>query len=221
MSALQLIIGNKNYSSWSMRPWLFLKASGVDFEEHRIALFTAEWQSDIAALSPSGKVPVLKDGSLQIWDSLAICEYVNERFEQANGWPDETDARAIARSVAAEMHSGFNAVRDRLPMNCRKRFTAFELPGELEPEIDRIRAIWRDCRQRFGDDGPWLFGRFGIVDAMFAPVVMRFITYDVTLSGLEQAYVETMLGHAAVTQWLNDARAETEIIERAELKGVK
>ena len=216
MSKLQLIIGNKNYSSWSMCPWLFMKAAGIDFVEQGVKLFTDEWRREIAALSPSQLVPVLKDGALVVCDSLAICEYLNERFPSAGGWPDASDARALARSVSAQMHSGFDDLRSQLPMNCRARVSAFQLSDADQRDIDRIAAIWRDCRQRFGDDGPWLFGKLRIADAMYAPVVMRFVTYDVTLVGVAQDCADAVCGHRAVSEWVRASKAETEVVARTD-----
>ncbi len=217
MSELELIIGNKNYSSWSLRPWLVLRHAGIPFTETRLALFTDEWCHSIARYSPSGKVPVLRTRSLAIWDSLAICEYVNERFPEAELWPEETDDRALARSVSAEMHSGFGALREALPMNCRLKLSEFGIEDRVRCDIDRVCAIWRETRSRFAKQGAWLFGRFSIADAMYAPVALRFSSYAVELAPPERAYVDTVLEHPAVREWVEAARRETEVIESEEV----
>jgi len=206
--ALTLIIGNKNYSSWSLRPWLLLRHHGIAFEEVRLPLDTPEFASGIARFSPSGRVPVLHRGDLVVWDSLAICEFVNETFLDGRGWPDDADARAVARSASAEMHSGFLAMRNALPMNCRKRAKGFVVPSEAERDIARVKQLWRDCRARFGASGPFLFGGFSIADAMYAPVVLRFRTYGVALDGVERDYAAAMLDVPAMRQWLQDAETE-------------
>ena len=193
-----------------------MKATGIDFVEHSVKLFTDQWRGEIAALSPSQLVPVLKDGALVVCDSLAICEYLHERNPRAGGWPDASDARAIARSVSAEMHAGFPDLRANLPMNCRARVSRFPLSRGVKRDVERVAAIWRDCRQRFGDDGPWLFGKFSIADAMYAPVVMRFVTYDVTLDGVAQDYADAVRGHPAVNEWEQASKAEPEVIAHAE-----
>ncbi|MEO7323766.1 MAG: glutathione S-transferase family protein [Dokdonella sp.] len=207
---LLLVIGNKNYSSWSLRPWLLLREMNIGFEEHRLLLDTPQFASDIASWSPNRRVPALRHGELTIWDSLAICEYVNEAFLHNAGWPVEAPARAIARAVSAEMHSGFQALRSHLPMNCRRRSSDFVVPPDAQRDIERIAAIWRDCRARFGDSGAFLFGRFSIADAMYAPVVLRFLSYGVALDAGTRAYVQTVLGLASMQEWMRDAAAETE-----------
>ena len=201
-----------------MRPWLFMRAAGIEFTERRVALFTSQWREEIAGLSPTQLVPVLRDGSLVVCDSLAICEYLNERYPDAGGWPSAKDARAVARSVSAEMHSGFVALRSQLPMNCRAHHLNFAWSDELRRDVERIRTIWRDCRQRFGDDGPWLFGKFSIADAMYAPVVMRFLSYDVTVDGIESDYADALRGHRAVNEWVSAAKAEPETISQHEVE---
>src|SRR5262245_30589737 len=184
MSALTLVIGNKNYSSWSLRPWLLLKHAGVPFAEVRIPLHTRETHERIAHYSPSGRVPVLLDGTVRVWESLAICEYIAERFPEARGWPTDQHARAIARSVAAEMHAGFSALRAELPMNCRAKRAGVVPASAAQADIERVISIWHTCRETFGQDGPWLFGTFTVADAMFVPVALRFETYGVGLSDL-------------------------------------
>src|ERR1700744_4703738 len=178
--ALKLVIGNKNYSSWSMRPWLALRASDIAFEEVSIPLYTgAADKQRILDVTPSGKVPALIDGDITVWDSLAIIEYVAERFPQARIWPEDRASRAHARSISAEMHSGFAALRNECGMNLHRPVGAIELSADARANIARVRQIWIECRERYGASGPFLFGAFGGVDAMFAPVVHRFRTYAI------------------------------------------
>jgi len=208
-----LIIGNKNYSSWSLRPWLLLRHHGVAFDEQRLLLDTPEFARTIADWSPNRAVPAMRHAGITIWDSLAICEYANETFLGGAGWPADASARAVARSVSAEMHSGFQALRKALPMNCRRRTHGTLLGPDVLANIARIGAIWRDCRARFGAGGPFLFGGFSIADAMYAPVVMRFVSYGVEIDAVAQAYVDTLLDLPALQEWLRDAAAETESLE--------
>jgi glutathione S-transferase len=203
-----LVIGNKNYSSWSLRPWLLMRHHGVAFDEVRLPLDTPEFATDIARWSPSGRVPVMHRGDLVVWDSLAICEYVNETFLGGRGWPSGDEARAVARAVSAEMHSGFQALRTALPLNCRRRAAATSIPGEARGDIERIARIWRECRARYSAEGPYLFGGFSIADAMYAPVVLRFRSYVVPLGDVERRYSETMLALPALGEWLAAAEAE-------------
>ena len=214
MASFTLVIGNKNYSSWSLRAWLVLKKADVDFEEIRISLYTPTSRSQLLQYSPSGKVPVLRHGSLIVWDSLAICEYIADLFPDRYLLPQTAKLRAIVRSVSAEMHSGFLAVRQHLSMNCRARMPKQELLPEVQSEVDRILTIWHTCRQEFGTDGDFLFGRyFTIADAMYAPVVSRFITYGIKLDPIAQAYADTIWSLPAMQEWLLAAEAETEVIE--------
>lgn len=212
MSRPLLVIGNRNYSSWSLRPWVFMRHHGIDFEERRVSLATDAGKAEIRALSPTGLVPVLIDGGLKVWDSLAILEYVAERHPRTRGWPEDAAARAVARAVSAEMHSGFRHLRVRLPMNVRRSAPARAWPAEVQAEIDRVVALWQDCRARFGDDGPFLFGRFTIADAMYAPVVWRFVTYSVPLPAVAEAYVGAMRALPAMQAWREAAIAEGEPI---------
>jgi glutathione S-transferase len=212
MSKPVLIIGNKNYSSWSLRPWLLLRQAGIDFEEIRINLGAPDLRAQILRYSPSGKVPVLIDGAVTIWDSLAISEYLAERHPQLQLWPADVEARAVARAVSAEMHSGFAALRENMTVNCRKFLPGKgRAPGVAE-DIARISAIWTDCRQRFGQDGEFLFGRFSIADAMYAPVALRFRTYAVELDPVCAAYTLSLLQLPAVQDWVAQAGAETETL---------
>ena len=210
MTRPTLVIGNRNYSSWSLRPWVFMRHHGLDFEERRLSLYTDAGRAEIRALSPTGLVPVLIDGGLKIWDSLAILEYVAERHPQVHGWPDDTPARAVARSVSAEMHSGFSNLRKNLPMNVRRLAPPRKWTAEVQADIDRVVAIWQECRGRFGDAGPFLFGRFTIADAMYAPVVWRFTTYSVPLPAVAEAYTGAMHALPAMQAWREAAQAEGE-----------
>ncbi|MFI4969972.1 MAG: glutathione S-transferase family protein [Lysobacterales bacterium] len=211
-----LVIGNKNYSSWSLRPWLLLRHHGVAFDEVRLPLDTPEFARDIARWSPSRTVPALLHGDLAIWDSLSICEYADETFLDRTGWPRDAAARAVARSVSAEMHSGFQALRGALPFNCRRRTRNFIVKPEAQRNIDRVCAIWRDCRARFGSAGAFLFGGFSIADAMYAPVALRFETYGVALDTGPRNYVDALLALPALQEWLRDAAAEVETLPRTD-----
>ena len=215
--ALTLVVGNKNYSSWSMRPWLVLKKSGAAFEEVVIPLDRPETRAEIFKHSPSGFVPTLKDDELTIWESLAICEYLAEKFPDANLWPKDPSARAIARSVSNEMHSGFSALRTNMPMNVRGNLPGKGRAPGVQEDINRISAIWRDCRTRFGQNGPYLFGAFSIADAMYAPVASRFVTYQVDLDADAKAYVNTLWSDPAMAAWVEGARREPWGIEKSEL----
>jgi glutathione S-transferase len=209
-----LVIGDKNYSSWSLRPWLLLRHHGIAFDEVRLPLDTPEFAGGVARWSPSARVPVLHHGDRVIWDSLAICEYVNETFLDGRGWPADASARATARAASAEMHSGFQALRTSLPMNCRKRVRGFEVPADARRDIARIAHLWRDCRARFGRQGAFLFGGFTIADAMYAPVASRLRSYGVELGGVERDYVEALLDLPALQEWLADAAAEAHALPK-------
>jgi glutathione S-transferase len=215
MSALTLVIGSKNYSSWSWRPWLALKKTGAPFKEILIHLDDPDKAARIARHSPSGKVPALEHGSVRIWESLAICEYLAEQFPTAKLWPEDHAARAHARAIANEMHAGFGSLRAMLSMNLHGRSTRprdkSNLPAEVWTDIERIVALWDDCRRRFGRGGPFLFGEFTIADAMYAPVVGRFRTYQVPLPPVAQAYSESVWVWPAVREWLDAARNEPRI----------
>jgi glutathione S-transferase len=215
--ALELVIGNKAYSSWSLRAWLALRATGAPFAERRISLYTPESRARLAELSPSGRVPVLLDGDLVVWDSLAICEYLAERFPGRGLWPQDARERAHARAISAEMHSGFAALRSALPMNVRATGRRVAYDADVQSDIRRICAIWRDCRARHEGAGPWLFGTFTIADAMYAPVATRFHTYGVDCDPVAQAYVATVLGSADVRAWIEDAQREKEVVAASEV----
>lgn len=215
--ALKLVIGNKNYSSWSMRPWLALRANDIAFEEIFIPLYTgAADKQRILDFTHSGKVPALIDGDVTIWDSLAIIEYVAERFPEARLWPEDRAARARARSISAEMHSGFMALRNECGMNLHRPIRAIALSADARANVARIQEIWTECRERYGKLGPFLFGKFGAADAMFAPVVHRLRTYAIAVEPAAQAYMETMMALPAFQEWTRAGLAETHVIERFE-----
>jgi glutathione S-transferase len=216
MSKLALVIGNKKYSSWSLRPWILLRHAGAAFEETRIPLYRPESKESLLRYSPTGKVPLLIDGEVRIWESLAICEYVAERFPAAGLWPADIGARALARSVASEMHAGFPTLRYELPMNCAGPRVGVTPSAAGRADVDRVVDLWRDCRARFGSAGPWLFGAYSVADAMYAPVVIRFSTYQVSLPSEAQAYVDTTLADPPMREWFAAGLAETEIIEGSE-----
>ena len=215
--ALKLVIGNKNYSSWSMRPWLALRASGIAFEEIFIPLYTGEADKQrILDFTGSGKVPALIDGDVTVWDSLSIIEYVAERFPQARLWPEDRASRAHARSISAEMHSGFMALRNECGMNLHRPVRAIALSADARANVARIQQIWNECRERYGKLGPFLFGQFGAADAMFAPVVHRFHTYAIPAAGEARTYMETMMALPAFQEWTRAGLAESLVIERFE-----
>jgi glutathione S-transferase len=217
MSELTLVIANKAYSSWSLRPWLALMHAGVMFEEIVIPLRRPETADAIARHTPAGKVPVLRHGEVIIWESIAILEYLAELFPDAGLWPAERAARAHARTVSAEMHAGFTALRSNMPMNVRASLPGRGRTPEVARDVARITALWRDCRARFGDGGPFLFGAFGNADAMFAPVVTRFQTYGVELDPVSQAYADAVLHHPAMRAWYQGAHGEEWVIGDYEL----
>jgi glutathione S-transferase len=215
--ALKLVIGNKNYSSWSMRPWLALRAGNIPFEEVLIPLYTGDADKQrILSFTRSGKVPALVDGDVTVWDSLAIIEYLAERFPEARLWPEDRARRAHARSISAEMHSGFAALRNECGMNLHRPVRAIALSGEARADIGRVQQIWSECRERYAKFGPFLFGAFGGADAMFAPVVHRFRTYAIAGAPEVQAYMDSMMALPAFQEWTRAALAETMIIERVE-----
>lgn len=208
---MKLVIANKNYSSWSLRPWLLLTEFKLDFTEINESLNGDDLKERLRRHSPSCKVPVLIDNGLTIWDSLAICEYVSETCLDGRGWPADPGLRAHARSISAEMHSGFMALRSEMPMNIRAKRSIHPTPAALS-DIRRIDQIWSDCRTRNRDKGAWLFGDFSIADCMFAPVVMRFNTYGADLSEQSREYMATTLKNPSLRLWIDAALAETEII---------
>lgn len=211
-----LVIGNKAYSSWSLRPWLLMTHAGIEFDEERIALYQSDSRERLMRFSPAGRVPVLVDGDLAVWDSLAICEYLAEKHPEKQLWPPDVRARANARSICAEMHSGFASLRSQMPMNVRARLPGRAKPPEVRADISRIETMWNDCRARFGSPGPFLYGQFSIADAMYAPVVTRFHTYGVVLAGAAAEYLQTIRGLPAMQAWAAGALAETEVIKQYE-----
>jgi len=217
MSVLTLVIGNKNYSSWSLRPWLLLAHAGIEFEEVRVPLGSADFAARVRPYSPAGKVPALRHGALSVWDSLAICEYVAEAFPEIGAWPRAVEERALARAVSAEMHSGFGALRAQMPMNVRAQGRRVPTTPALEADTARVCAIWRQCREIGQARGPFLFGDFGIADAMYAPVAFRFATYGVSLGPVEAAYAEALRRLPPMLRWADAAAAESEVIEASEV----
>lgn len=204
-----LVVGTKRWSSWSLRPWLALKEAGITFDEVVIPLRRPDTQARIAQYSPSGRIPFLRDGEVSVWDSLAICEYVAEMLPGAWLWPEDRSARAVARSVSAEMHSGFTGLREHLSMDVVQTVAMPVVPDPAKGDIARVQAIWNDCRARFGKDGggPFLFGTFTIADAMFAPVVTRFRTYGVKLDKVCDAYADAVMDLLSMKEWIAAAKA--------------
>jgi len=213
---LTLVIGNKNYSSWSLRPWMVLRTFGVPFDEVMLQLDTPEFQAEIARWAPNRRVPALHDDALVVWDSLAICEYLNERYLDNRGWPADIAARAHARSAAAEMHSGFTALRSQMPMNMRRTPDAYRGDAAAAKDIARVQQLWRELRERHGAGGEFLCGAFSIVDAMFAPVVSRFLSYGVPMDATAQAFADAIQGLDAWREWRAAGEAEVEYLEDTE-----
>lgn len=219
MKPARLIIGNYNYSSWSMRAWLALRVTGIDFETIRIPLDTPDFAAQIASYTPAGRVPVLQHEGLRIWDSLAICEYLAERFPEARLWPHQQELRAMARSVCAEMHAGFEALRRSLPFNARARGRSVEYDAQTHADVARICQIFDDCRAAAGHQarhGPWLMGEFSIVDCFYIPVALRFCTYRIGLVGYASRYVASVLTDPAVSAWVELAANESEVLPHEE-----
>lgn len=209
---MKLVIGNKNYSSWSLRPWLLLRQAGIAFEEIPVRLGTPGFAAQIAQYSPAGKVPTLVDDDITVWDSLSISEYLAERFPEQALWPADPAARALARSVCAEMHSGFPNVRNLLPMNVTAVLPGCGWNVAVQREVERIAAIWTDLRTRFGAEGPFLFGHFTVADAFYAPVVSRFATYGIHLPDLAKQYADFILALPAMQEWIAAAREERDFL---------
>ncbi len=212
---MKLIIGNHNYSSWSMRPWLLMKQVGIEFDTVRIPLNTDETDALLDQWCPARQVPVLHDGPLVLWDSLAICEYIADKLPEAGLWPVPADDRARARAMCAEMHAGFRHVRRKMPMNCRRQVVGFEPDLDTRIEINRLVQLFEDALQ--GSGGPWLFKSFGVVDAMFAPIASRLHTYGVHVPADSTSWMTRILEHESVREWYALAAAETEVIEPAEV----
>ena len=216
--SLTLVIGNKNYSSWSLRAWIAMTAAGIAFDEVFIPLALPDTKERIKKHSPAGKLPVLVDGDATVWESLAILEHLAERFPKAGLWPSEPAARAHARSIAAEMHAGFQALRGHCPMNLWRPVERLALTSEVEANVERITEIWRTARKRFGKGGPFLFGTFGAADAMFAPVATRFHTYDIPCDRVSRDYIDAIHAHPAFKTWRAAALEETLVIAQDEVE---
>jgi glutathione S-transferase len=208
-TGLTLVIGNKNYSSWSMRPWVAMTAFGIPFQEIRVLLDQPDTSAKIAEYSSAGRVPILIANDISVWDSLAICEYLAEQFPEKNMWPEDVAARAMARCICAEMHSGFSALRSSMSMNIRMSYPGKGRTVGTQADIGRISEIWEECMARFGHQR-FLFGHFSIADAFFAPVVMRFRSFGVVLAPALHAYMERVVAYPAVAQWISGALAEKE-----------
>lgn len=213
---MRLVIGNKNYSSWSLRPWILLKQSRIKFEEVRIPLFTSDGERMLEELCPARQVPVLYDGRLVLWDSLAICEYIADKFPDHKLWPEKTHDRAQARAMSAEMHSGFHHLRSTMPMNCRRRVDGFTPNDQTTADITRMHQLLQQALEV--NKGSWLFGHYTVADAMFAPIASRFLTYGVQSPANVQAYFDKVLASASMKRWFEDASHETEIIEQSEIE---
>ncbi len=216
MEQLTLVIGNKNYSSWSLRPWLLLRHFNISFKEVRVPLYREDTAGSLSCWSPTGLVPILKHGDLTVWDSLAICEHVQDLHPDMQMWPKEAEARAVARSVSAEMHSGFTALRHFMPMNCRLAFPGKGLNDDSRADIQRVTSIWRECRKKYGKGGAMLFGEFTIADAMYAPVAQRFRVYGVRLDETSDAYVSAIQSLPEMKEWIASAKDEVEVLEKFE-----
>lgn len=212
---MRLIIGNKNYSSWSLRAWLMASKAGLSFDETKLPLDTQRFYCEIAALSPTRKVPTLIDDEITVWDSLAICEYINDTYLSGSAWPSDPQLKATARAISAEMHAGFNAVRSELPMNIRATRQVTLSPDALK-DIERIDQIWSERMLAHKQGAGWLFGSWSIADMMFAPVVLRFKTYQIELSDKAAAYRDFLLQDANLKAWIEEALIETEIVEMDE-----
>jgi glutathione S-transferase len=217
LMGLHLIIGNKNYSSWSFRPWLAMKVAGIAFEETLISLEAKDFKERVIALSGAGKVPVLIDGETCVWESLAILEYLAEKFPAAGLWPQQAAARAHARAIASEMHAGFMPLRKQLPMNTWRPVKYRALDDEAAANVVRIDAVWSGCRERFGGGGAFLFGSFGAADAMYAPMVWRFHTYAVEVTAAARAYMQAVMALPAWNEWRQAARHEPWVLPHDEV----
>jgi len=210
-----LVIGNRNYSSWSLRAWLFLASTGIPFETVRLPLDTDEFRRRIGDYSPAGRVPVLHHGAVRVWDSLAICEYIAETFEVAGAWPASPGPRAMARSISCEMHAGFPALRRELPMNCRARDRHVDTSAMARGDIRRVIEIWEQSLS--ASCGPWLFGEFGIADAMYAPVVLRFASYGIPVPPASAGFMQSVMAMPPMLDWLRQAGAEIEVVAADEV----
>jgi glutathione S-transferase len=214
---LHLVIGNKNYSSWSMRPWIAMKIADIPFAETVIPIYYPDSKEKFLSHSPAGRVPILHDGEVRVWESLAILEYLAETFPAAQMWPADGGARAHARAIANEMHAGFVPLRRHLPMNMRRPVQKRHLTSDAAANVKRIDAMWSDCRLRFGAGGPFLFGAFSAADAMYAPVVSRLHTYAVDMSAVARAYMDAMMALPAWQEWTAAALAEDWVLAEDEV----
>jgi len=214
---MQLIIGNKNYSSWSLRPWLLMQYFSVEFSEQQIWLFSDEMAAQMQQHAPNLKVPVLQDNDLTIWDSLAICEYINEQYLAGNAWPKDTAQRAMARSICAEMHAGFFEIRAQMPMNCRRAPSEIEISQQAQHEVQRVIEIFEQCLATHTEPDSFLFGEFSIADAFYMPIVCRFSSYQIAITPRVKQYFSKMLALEAYQTWLKQATAETAVISAAEV----
>lgn len=217
MAKLHLVLGNKNYSSWSLRPWLAMAMAGLDFEETLILLDTPDTKKQIAGHSKAGRVPILHHGKVTIWETLAILEYLAETFPEKNLWPKGKAARAAARAVSNEMHAGFSGLRNACPMNLRRPPKPIMMNDEIRADVARIEEIWRDCRKSYGKGGKFLFGKFCNADAMFAPVVTRFETYAIPVAKDTRAYMDAVMATKAFQKWKSEVLKETWILPHDEV----
>lgn len=208
MVDLHLVVGSKNFTSWSLRAWGWLRRNHVPFTETIIALYESDTSEKIRQFGCGSTVPILVDGEIRLWDSLAILEYLVEKYPRFGGWPTEAGARAYARSVSAEMHSVFSALRAEMPMNCNRGVTDFEPNRTTLADIARVEYLWNHCREMYENNGPWLFGDYSIADAMYAPVVLRFNTYGITVSGSANRYMKTVLQQQEIREWLAASKVE-------------
>lgn len=213
---MKLVIGNKNYSSWSLRPWILMQHARIAFEEVNISLFTNEGTAMIKKWCPAKRVPVLHDGPLVLWDSLAICEYIADKVTDMSLWPERSDDRARARAMSAEMHAGFAELRRAMPMNCRRLVDGFKPSLEVQIDINRIVQLFEDALQQ--SEGPWLFGHYTVADAMYAPIASRFRTYQIQVPVLSQRYLDRTLEDKPMQHWYEQARLETAVIEKSEVR---
>ena len=214
---MKLIIGDYNYSTWSMRPWLFIHKHGLPVEIEQYGLSSEQLRLVMSKRFSNGKVPVLLDGDFEVWDSIAILEYLGEKFPETNPWPKGLQSRAVARSVSSEMHSSFNTLRTEAPMNLRRRFPSYKLSRNALDDVNRIQSIWDHCRSQYAQNEPWLFGNFSIADAMYAPVVMRFRSVKVNLSAAATRYCQTVESDPSVREWIERALKETHVVPEDEL----
>ncbi|CAC9590226.1 Glutathione S-transferase (EC 2.5.1.18) [uncultured Gammaproteobacteria bacterium] len=218
--ALQLIIGNKKYSSWSLRAWVFMQQNQIEFDEVHISLKAVIEQQDKTLLREylsDDKVPVLVDNGNKIWDSLAILEYLSENYLNNSGYPANKEAKALARSISCEMHSSFMAIRSEIPMNCAKKFNKIVLSAQAQVELARVQQLWQLCRDKYSQDGPWLFGAYSIADAMFAPIALRFYGYNISLSTNSENYVNQVINQPCIEKWIKQGQLEQEIIQEDEI----